>query len=123
MIQHTTHINIADNSGAVTVKIIKMLQGNSKAFPAYGAIGVSSIKLIDNPLITKVKKGQVHKIMLMRQKRPIKRLDGSLLAFDSSAALLLNSDLAPIASRFSGPLPREIKDLDPQILAISTKFF
>ncbi len=109
MIQMETVLDVADNSGAKQVACIKVLGGSKRTVASIGDIIVISIK--DAIPRGKVKKGDVHKAVIVRQRFALKRDDGSLIRFDRNAAVLINKDKEPIGTRIFGPVTRELRNL------------
>jgi large subunit ribosomal protein L14 len=109
MIQMQSVLDVADNSGARKVACIKVLGGSKRTTAGIGDIIVVSIK--DAIPRGKVKKGDVHKAVIVRQKFGLKRDDGSLIRFDTNAAVLINKDKEPIGTRIFGPVTRELRNL------------
>ena len=109
MIQMESVLNVADNSGAKQVLCIKVLGGSHRMSASVGDIIVVSIR--DAIPRGRVKKGDVHKAVIVRQKYPIKRDDGSVIRFDTNAAVLINKDKEPIGTRIFGPVTRELRNL------------
>ncbi len=107
MIQVETRLDVADNSGAKEVMCIKVLGGSKRRYASVGDVIVVSIK--DAMPRGKVKKGDVHRAVIVRTKQAIKRVDGSLIAFDQNAAVLINKQGEPIGSRIFGPVTRELR--------------
>lgn len=109
MIQMRTNLEVADNSGARRVQCIKVLGGSMRKTATIGDIIVVSIK----EAIPKgrVKKGDVHKAVIVRQRFALKRDDGSVIRFDRNAAVLINKDKEPIGTRIFGPVTRELRNL------------
>ena len=107
MIQTTTTLDVADNSGAKRVMCIKVLGGSKRKYASVGDVIVVSIKeAIPN---SKVKKGDVVKAVVVRTKREVARADGSYIKFDGNSAVLINKDLEPIGTRIFGPVARELR--------------
>jgi large subunit ribosomal protein L14 len=102
-----THLDVADNSGARRVMCIKVLGGSMRRTATIGDVIVVSIK----EAIPKgrVKKGQVMKAVIVRTSFPVRRPDGSVIRFDSNAAVLINNQREPIGTRIFGPVPRELR--------------
>jgi large subunit ribosomal protein L14 len=109
MIQMETVLDVADNSGAKRVACIKVLGGSHRTIAGIGDIIVISVK--DAIPRGKVKKGDVHKAVIVRQKYALKRDDGSIIRFDRNAAVLINKDKEPIGTRIFGPVTRELRNL------------
>ncbi len=107
MIQMQTNLEVADNSGAKRVMCIKVLGGSHRKYASVGDIIVVSVK--DAIPRGKVKKGQVLKAIVVRTKFDIRRKDGSVIRFDSNAAVLINANKEPLGTRIFGPVPRELR--------------
>jgi len=109
MIQMETVLQSADNSGAKRLKCFKVLGGTRKRFAHVGDIIVVSIKeALPN---SKVKKGSVHKAVVVRTKKEVQRPDGSNISFDENACVLLKGkDNEPVGTRIFGPVAREIRN-------------
>ena len=107
MIQMRTHLDVADNSGARQVMCVKVLGGSKRKTATIGDVIVVSVK--DAIPRGKVKKGDVHKAVIVRTKKGMKRADGSLIRFDSNAAVLINAQGEPIGTRIFGPVTRELR--------------
>ena len=107
MIQTQSYLNIADNSGARRVMCIKVLGGSHRRYARVGDL----IKVTVKEAIPrgKVKKGQVMTAVVVRTKKGVRRNDGSLIKFDDNAAVLLNTQNAPIGTRIFGPVTRELR--------------
>ncbi|HWJ19447.1 MAG: 50S ribosomal protein L14 [Rhodomicrobium sp.] len=107
MIQMQTNLDVADNSGARRVMCIKVLGGSMRRTATIGDVIVVSVK----EAIPKgrVKKGQVMKAVIVRTSFPVRRPDGSVIRFDSNAAVLINNQREPIGTRIFGPVPRELR--------------
>jgi large subunit ribosomal protein L14 len=102
-----TNLDVADNSGARRVMCIKVLGGSMRRTATVGDVIVVSVK----EAIPKgrVKKGQVMKAVIVRTSFPVRRPDGSVIRFDSNAAVLINNQREPIGTRIFGPVPRELR--------------
>jgi large subunit ribosomal protein L14 len=109
MIQQETTLEVADNSGAKKVQCIKVLGGSKRKVASVGDVIVVSIK--DAIPRGKVKKGDVHKAVIVRTRYDVKREDGSTIRFDRNAAVLINKDREPIGTRIFGPVVRELRAL------------
>jgi large subunit ribosomal protein L14 len=107
MIQMQTHLSVADNSGAKRVMCIKVLGGSKRRYASVGDIIVVSIK--EAMPKGRVKKGDVRKAVVVRISKDIRRRDGSVIRFDSNAAVLINNQGEPIGTRIFGPVPRELR--------------
>ena len=107
MIQMESVLQSGDNSGAKVLKCFKVLGGSKKRFATVGDTIVVSIKeAMPN---SKVKKGSVHKAIIVRTKKEILRPDGTTIRFDENAAVLINADRAPVGTRIFGPVARELR--------------
>lgn len=110
MIQQETRTNVADNSGAKEVLIIKVLGGSKRRYASIGDRVVISVKkALPNG---NAKKGTVHKAVVVRTKKAIKRKDGSHIRFDDNAVVLLNAQGDIRGTRIFGPVARELRDKD-----------
>ena len=107
MIQMTTVLDVADNSGAKKLFCIKVLGGSKRKYASVGDVIVVSVKeAIPN---AKVKKGDVAKAVIVRTAKEIARSDGSYIRFDSNSAVLVNKDNEPVGTRIFGPVARELR--------------
>ena len=111
MIQQQTILKVTDNSGAKTVKCIKVLNGFKRRFAILGDTIIVSIQKLRNKarLASKVRKGEVHKAIIIRTKKKTMKKDGTSIFFQSNAVSLINKQGKPIASRIMGPLPKILK--------------
>jgi len=107
MIQVQTELNVADNTGAKRVECIKVLGGSKRRFASIGDIIVVSVK--DAIPRGKVKKGSVHRAVVVRTKKGIYRDDGSKVKFDSNSVVLTDEKGEPIGTRIFGPVTRELR--------------
>ena len=107
MIQMQSKLFVADNSGARMIQCIKVLGGSKRRSASIGDIIVVSIK--DALPRAKVKKGDVYKAVIVRTSKDFKRNDGSAIRFDKNAAVLLDKQEEPIATRIFGPVTRELR--------------
>ena len=107
MIQTETNLSIADNSGAKRVQWIKVLGGAKRRYAAVGDVIVVSVK--EAAPRSKVKKGDVHRAVVVRTAKEIRRVDGSAIRFDNNAAVLINKQEEPIGTRIFGPVTRELR--------------
>ena len=107
MIQPQTIVKITDNSGALTGRVFKVLGGSKKRYAGVGDLIVISVKeALPNG---KVKKGSVHKAVVVRTKKEIFRKDGSKVQFDSNSVVLTDETGEPIGTRIFGPVTRELR--------------
>ena len=107
MIQMQSNLDVADNSGAKRVQCIKVLGGSKRRFAGVGDVIVVSIK--EAQPRGKVKKGDVHRAVIVRTAKDIHRPDGSTIRFDTNAAVLVNKNVEPIGTRIFGPVVRELR--------------
>ena len=107
MVQQQTVLNVADNTGAKKIMVIRVLGGSRRRFGRIGDIVVASVKeAIPNG---NVKKGDVVKAVVVRTRKELKRADGSYIKFDDNAAVVLNSNLEIKGTRIFGPVARELR--------------
>ncbi len=107
MIQMQTTLDVADNSGARRVMCIKVLGGSHRRYARIGDIIKVSVK--EAIPRGKVKKGEVYNAVVVRTRKGVRRPDGSLIRFDTNAAVILNNQLQPIGTRIFGPVTRELR--------------
>jgi large subunit ribosomal protein L14 len=107
MIQQTTSLDVADNSGARRVMCIKVLGGSKRKYAQVGDTIVVSIK--EAIPRGRVKKGDVMKAVVVRTAAPVRRADGSIIRFDKNAAVLVNAQGEPVGTRIFGPVTRELR--------------
>jgi len=108
MIQQETRLNVADNSGAKEVLVIRVLGGTRKRYATIGDKVVVAVKsaISSSPL----KKGTVSKAVIVRTKKEIRRKDGSYIRFEDNAAVLLSATDEPRGTRIFGPVARELRE-------------
>ncbi len=107
MIQMQTVLNVADNSGAKMVQCIKVLGGSKRRYAGIGDVIKVSIK--EAIPRGRVKKGDVYDAVIVRTRKGVRRSDGSVVRFDTNAAVLLNPQLQPVGTRIFGPVTRELR--------------
>jgi large subunit ribosomal protein L14 len=107
MIQMQTNLEVADNSGARRVQCIKVLGGSKRKVAGVGDVIVVSVK--EAIPRGRVKKGEVHRAVIVRTSKEIRRTDGSSIRFDRNAAVLINKQGEPIGTRIFGPVTRELR--------------
>ena len=107
MIQMQTKLKVADNSGAKTLFCIKVLGGSRRKYASVGDIIVVSIR--EALPASKVKKGEVHRAVVVRTRKEFRRNDGSYIKFDVNSAVLINPQREPIGTRIFGPVARELR--------------
>lgn len=107
MIQMTTVLNSADNSGAKKLFCIKVLGGSKRKYASVGDVIVVSVKeALPN---AKVKKGDVKKGVIVRTKKEVRRRDGSYIRFDDNSVVLIDNNGEPLGTRIFGPVARELR--------------
>ena len=111
MIQQQTILKVADNSGAKTVKCIKVLGGFKKRYARLGDIIVVSVQQLRNKSkkTSKVLKGGVFRALVIRTKTQYKKKDGSSFALSENSVTLINKQGNPIGTRILGPIPKVLK--------------
>ena len=107
MIQTESRLEVADNTGAREVMCIKVLGGSKRRYANIGDIIKVSVK--EATPRGRVKKGEIYNAVVVRTAKGVRRQDGSLIKFDSNAAVLLNNKLEPIGTRIFGPVTRELR--------------
>jgi len=107
MIQFGTNLKIADNTGAKSIRVIKVLGGSRRRYARVGDIVTASVKQAE-PRKT-VKKKEIVRAVIVRHRKPIRRKDGSYIQFDENAAVIVDG-VNPRGNRIFGPIPRELKD-------------
>ena len=107
MIQMTSVLDVADNSGAKKVYCIKVLGGSRRRYASIGDVIIVSIR--EAIPGAKVKKGEVARAVIVRTKRELARPDGSYIKFDGNSAVLINKENEPIGTRIFGPVARELR--------------
>ena len=108
MIQQETRLRVADNTGAKEILCFKVLGGSRRKYASIGdQIVITVKKALPGGM---VKKGEVHRAVVVRTKKEVCRKDGSRIRFDENAAVLLNSAGEPRGTRIFGPVARELRD-------------
>jgi large subunit ribosomal protein L14 len=107
MIQMSSVLDVADNSGAKKVYCIKVLGGSRRRYASVGDVIVVSIR--EAIPGSKVKKGEVARAVIVRTAKEIARSDGSFIRFDENSAVLINKENEPIGTRIFGPVARELR--------------
>jgi len=107
MIQMQTNLDVADNSGARRVQCIKVLGGSKRRTASIGDVIVVSVK--EAIPRGRVKKGDVHRAVIVRTAKDIRRDDGTVIRLDNNAAVLINKQNEPIGTRIFGPVTRELR--------------
>jgi large subunit ribosomal protein L14 len=108
MIQIYTNLEVADNSGARRIRCIQVMGGSKRRYAHVGDIITASVReAIPN---TAIKKGDVVKAVVVRTRQDTQRPDGTVIRFDSNAAVLVNAQMEPRGTRIFGPVPRELRE-------------
>jgi large subunit ribosomal protein L14 len=107
MIQMQSKLEVADNSGAKTVKCIKVLGGSKRMSAKLGDVIVVAVQQALPG--GKIKKGEVKKAVIVRTAYPIRRDDGSYIQFDKNSVVILNNQNEPVGTRIFGPVARELR--------------
>ncbi|OHA46212.1 MAG: 50S ribosomal protein L14 [Candidatus Terrybacteria bacterium RIFCSPLOWO2_01_FULL_44_24] len=107
MIQPRTMLNVADNTGAKLLQCFKVLGGTRRRYAEIGDIIVASVKIAEPRKM--VKKKDIVRAVIVRQRKPYKRADGTYIRFDENAAVILDGK-EPKGGRIFGPIPREIRE-------------
>ncbi|HHE40990.1 MAG TPA: 50S ribosomal protein L14 [Candidatus Cloacimonetes bacterium] len=108
MIQQETVLKVADNSGAKVVKCIKVLGGSRRRYAGLGDVIVLSVKSAIPH--SDVKKGSLHRGVIVRTKKAVRRSDGSYIRFGDNAVVLINEIMEPKGTRIFGPVARELRE-------------
>ena len=116
MIQMTSRVSIADNTGAKSAEMIRRI-GQNKDTADVGDIVVCAVKEASTD--ASVKKGEVVRAVVVRTKAPIRRADGSYLRFDNNAVVIINADGNPSGTRIFGPVAREIRAKYMKIISLA----
>ncbi|BCR21095.1 50S ribosomal protein L14 [Borrelia miyamotoi] len=110
MVQVQTCLTVADNTGGKIAQCIKVLGGSKKRYARVGDIIVVAVKqAIPN---SPIKKGEVHKAVVVRTSKEIRRKNGTYVRFDDNACVILDANLNPRGKRVFGPVARELRDAD-----------
>ena len=108
MIQQETRLKVADNTGAKEILCFKVLGGSKRKYASIGdQIVITVKKALPGGM---VKKGEVHRAVIVSTRKELNRKDGSLIRFDENAAVLLNSAGEPRGTRIFGPVARELRE-------------
>ena len=108
MVQRETNLVVADNSGAKSVRAFQLFGGSFRKSASIGDIILCAVK--DATPGGKVKKGDVVRCVIVRTKHAINRANGSTIAFDDNAVVIINEDGSPVGTRVFGPVARELRD-------------
>ena len=117
MVQQESKLAVADNSGAKTVLVIRVLGGTKKR---YASIGDKVVVTVKSAIPSgEVKKGTVSKAVVVRTKKEVRRKDGSYIRFDDNAVVLLNNLDEMRGTRIFGPVARELRDQYMKIVSLA----
>lgn len=108
MIQERSMLTVADNSGAKIIQCFRVLGATRRRYARIGDVIVASVKKAEPRKA--IKKKDIVRAVIIRQKQPLRRADGSYIRFDENAAILIDAKREPKATRIFGPVPREIKE-------------
>lgn len=108
MIQPQTNLKVVDNTGAKLIQCFKVLGGSKRRYAEVGDVIVAAVKEAEPR--RQVKKHEVVRAVVVRQKKPLRRKDGSYIRFDDNAAVILEKEKEPKGTRMFGPFPREIRE-------------
>jgi large subunit ribosomal protein L14 len=108
MIKMQTNLVVADNSGAKSIRCIKVLGGSRRRYASVGDIISASVRVAMPG--GAVKKGQVVKCVVVRTAKEVRRKDGSYIRFDQNAAVIINEQKEPVGTRIFGPVARELRE-------------
>ncbi len=108
MVQERSIIKVADNSGAKSIRVFRILGATRKRYARLGEIFIASVQVAEPKKA--VKKKDKIRAVLVRQRKSVKRADGSYIRFDENAAVIINNKKEPVATRIFGPIPREIRE-------------
>lgn len=108
MIQIYSNLEVADNTGAKRIRVIQVMGGTERRYARIGDIVTASVK--DALPNTAVKKGDVVKAVVVRLRQDTQRPDGTIIRFDTNAAVIINPNKEPRGTRIFGPVPRELRD-------------
>ena len=108
MIQIYSKLNVADNSGARTIRVIQVMGGSKRRYAGLGDIITANVR--DALPNAAIKKGDVVKAVVVRVRHDTQRPDGTVIRFDTNAAVIINNQKEPRGTRIFGPVPRELRE-------------
>ncbi len=117
MVQQESKLNVADNSGAKVVKVIRVLGGSGRRYASVGDKVVVSVRAALPS--SEVKKGTVSQAVIVRTKKEVRRSDGSYIRFDNNACVLVNNLDEIRGTRIFGPIPRELRENYMKIISLA----
>ncbi len=110
MLQQESRLKVADNSGAKSLLVIRVIGGSKRKFGNIGDTVIGTVK--DATPNGNVQKGKVVKAVIVRSKQGLRRSDGSYIKFDDNACVIIKDDKSPVGTRIFGPVARELRDKD-----------
>lgn len=108
MIQQESILNIADNSGARKILVIRVLGGSNRKRGTVGDVVIGTVK--EAVPHTDIKKSEIVRAVIVRTRKEIRRPDGSFIRFDDNAAVLIDKENEPRGTRIFGPVARELRE-------------
>lgn len=108
MIQERSILKVADNSGAKIVRCFRVMGGSRKKYSGIGEMIIASVQVAEAR--KPIKKKDIVKCVIVRQRRDLRRKDGSYIRFDENAVVIVDEKKEPKGTRVFGPIPREIKE-------------
>jgi len=117
MVQQESKLNVADNSGAKVVKVIRVLGGSGRRYASVGDMIVVSVRSALPS--SEMKKGTVSRAVVVRTKKEVRRADGSYIRFDNNACVLVNNTGEIRGTRIFGPIPRELRANYMKIISLA----
>jgi len=108
MIQEETNLEVADNTGAKSVRCIRVLRGTRRRYASVGDVIVCAVKQSEPK--ANVKKGEVVRAVIVRTKKAVRRKDGSYLKFHDNSCVIIDDKLNPKGTRIFGPVAREVRN-------------
>ena len=108
MVQQESRLNVADNSGAKKLLVIRVLGGTKRRYARIGDKIICTVKAADPN--ANVKKGDIVRAVVVRTRKEVRRRDGSYIRFDDNAAVIINKENNPRGTRVFGPIAKELRD-------------
>jgi large subunit ribosomal protein L14 len=108
MIQQESILNVADNSGAKRILVIRVLGGSNRKRGSVGDIVIGTVK--EAVPHTDIKKSEIVRAVVVRTRKEIRRADGSFIRFDDNAAVIIDKENEPRGTRIFGPVARELRE-------------
>ncbi|MBI4114545.1 MAG: 50S ribosomal protein L14 [Candidatus Niyogibacteria bacterium] len=117
MIQQQTLLRVADNTGAKIIGCFKVLGGTRKRYARIGDLIIASVKVAEPRKM--LKKKDIVRAVVVRQRQALRRSDGSSIRFDDNAAVVVDDKGEPKGGRIFGPIPRELRERFPKIIGLA----